>query len=348
MAEQVRHWQRNHRAARCPRITVQPLTGSAPAAPVHGKPHVFRKRHTQISVDWPVVPGTAALLADDEGRYLLHLRSANKPIWRPGQWALLGGNTEKGEDPDEAIVREIAEETGLTIPGLTFFVTLDTFDADGAFKDRVRVYHGTLNRPAHEIPLHEGVQLRWTHLHETAEMTMDPGTLAVLRAHHDAASEGETPPVVVVREPRERSRSIVGAHLVLLHEGCVLLGKRHPASACAPSTWHLPAGRREAHESTLACVIRETAEETGIRVTEADLTFAHALDLLDPASPTPRVQLFFTASRWEGEPTVLEPDRCTEWKWWPLTALPDPIVDYTRAALEAIANGTRYSARGWN
>ncbi|MGC9544852.1 NUDIX hydrolase [Streptomyces sp. UG1] len=295
------------------------------------------------------MPGTAALLTDDEGRYLLHLRSANKPIWRPGQWALLGGNTEKGEDPDEAVVREIAEETGLTIPGLTPFVTLDTLDADGAFQDRVRVYHGTLNRPAHEIPLHEGVQLRWTHLQETAEMAMDPGTLAVLRAHHDSASEDETPPpVVVVREPRERSRSIIGAHLVLLHEGCVLLGKRHPASAYAPSTWHLPAGHREDHESSLACVIREAAEETGITVAEADLTFAHALDLLDPGSSTPRLQLFFTATRWEGEATVLEPDRCTEWKWWPLTALPDPIVDYTRAALEAITNGTHYSAMGWN
>lgn len=26
------------------------------------------------------------------------------------------------------------------------------------------------------------------------------------------------------------------------------------------------------------------------------------------------IQLFFTASRWHGEPTVREPDRCTEWR----------------------------------
>ena len=74
----------------------------------------------------------------------------------PGQWALLGGNTEKGEHPDEAIARELAEEIGLAIPDLAPFATLDTLDANGAFKDRVRVYHGTLNRPAHEIHLTRG------------------------------------------------------------------------------------------------------------------------------------------------------------------------------------------------
>ncbi|MET7607533.1 hypothetical protein [Streptomyces avermitilis] len=57
--------------------------------------------------------------------------------------------------------------------------------------------------------------------------------------------------------------------------------------------------------------------------------------------------LFFTASRRHGEPTVREPGRCTEWRWWPLTALPEPTVDYTRAALEAISRGTPYTAVGW-
>ncbi|MET8408478.1 methyltransferase, FxLD system [Streptomyces sp. NPDC005195] len=87
MAEQVRRWQRNHRAALCPRITIEPVTGGAAVASPARDPHVFIKRHTRVAIDWPVVAGTAALLTDGEGRYLLHLRSATKPIWRPGQWA---------------------------------------------------------------------------------------------------------------------------------------------------------------------------------------------------------------------------------------------------------------------
>ncbi|MEU2621989.1 methyltransferase, FxLD system [Streptomyces sp. NPDC007157] len=350
MAEQVRHWQRNHRGALCPRITAHPTAGPTPVATAH-QPHVFDKKHTRITVDWPIVPGTAALLTDDQGRYLLHLRSANKPIWRPGHWALLGGNTEKGETCDESIVRELDEEIGLAISDLTGFVTLDTRDADGTFHNRVRVYHGTLNTPAHEIELHEGIQVRWTRIDEIAEMTMDPGAAAVLHAHHTAQHpvSGQDPlPVLEVLEPRDRrSRSIIGAHLVLIRDGAVLLGKRHPSSAFAPSTWHLPAGHREDTESAVTCMVRETEEETGLRIPEDDLAFVHVLDLLDPDSPIPRIQLFFAPSRWEGEPVVREPEHCTEWRWWPLDALPEPIVDYTRIALEAISRGTFYVSMGW-
>ncbi|MFD5494435.1 methyltransferase, FxLD system [Streptomyces sp. NPDC127091] len=350
MTEQVQHWQRNHRAALCPRITVHPLADNGPAT---DDPHVFVKKHTRVVVDWPIVPGTAALLTDDEGRYLLHLRSANKPIWRPGQWALLGGNTEKGETCDEAIVRELDEEIGLAVPDLTGFVTLDTLDASGSFKDRVRVYHGTLNTPAHEIELREGIQLRWTRIEEIAEMTMDPGTAAVLHAHHNAhqprGRRDGTLPVVEVREPRDhRSRSIIGAHLVLIRDGAVLLGKRHPSSAFAPSTWHLPAGHREDMESAVTCMVRETEEETGLHISESDLSLVHVLDLIDPKSPIPRVQFFFAPSRWAGEPLVREPECCTEWRWWPLDTLPEPVVEYTRVALAAISRGTLYTPMGWS
>ncbi|MFG2421088.1 hypothetical protein ACGFWD_18820 [Streptomyces sp. NPDC048448] len=42
-----------------------------------------------------------------------------------------------------------------------------------------------------------------------------------------------------------------------------------------------------------------------------------------------------------------EPDRCTEWRWWPLDALPEPTVGHTGVALEAIPFGTRCTAMGW-
>ncbi|MEV7795162.1 hypothetical protein AB0O68_24680 [Streptomyces sp. NPDC087512] len=63
MAEQVRHWQHNHRGALCPRITARPAASCAPPARDH-ELHVFAKKHTRITVDWPIVPGPAALLID--------------------------------------------------------------------------------------------------------------------------------------------------------------------------------------------------------------------------------------------------------------------------------------------
>ncbi|MEW2166471.1 NUDIX domain-containing protein [Streptomyces sp. NPDC007084] len=298
------------------------------------------------------LPGTSALLVDDSGRYLLHLRDANKPIWRPGQWGLPGGGAEPGETPAEAIARELLEETGLTVPDLTPFLLVDTVDAGGALTDRCLVHVGTLNTPAHEIPLYEGIQLRWTSFAETAYMTLDPGTAAVLREHQRQPrphlGPAGVPRTVRVHESRKvRAQSIVGAHLVLVRDGAVLLGKRHPDSDYAPSVWHVPAGHREAGESALACVVRETAEETGLVVTADDLALVHTVDMCHPGSPFPRVQLFFAAGRWHGEPRVPEPDRCTEWRWWPLDALPEPLVGYTRAALTAIAAGESYTSLGW-
>lgn len=60
MAEHVQHWQRNHRAAPCPRISVQPKDATGPTCAYTDGLHVFPKKHTRIKIDWPVVPGKAA------------------------------------------------------------------------------------------------------------------------------------------------------------------------------------------------------------------------------------------------------------------------------------------------
>jgi NAD+ diphosphatase len=64
-----------------------------------------------VHYDNPAVT-TYAFIADTEGRYLA-LRRAHPPC--AGQWDLPGGFVEAGEAPTAAIMREIAEETGLHV-----------------------------------------------------------------------------------------------------------------------------------------------------------------------------------------------------------------------------------------
>jgi mutator protein MutT len=52
-----------------------------------------------------------AIVFDDAGRLLL-IRRANPPS--QGLWSLPGGRVEPGESGEQAVVRELREETGLT------------------------------------------------------------------------------------------------------------------------------------------------------------------------------------------------------------------------------------------
>ena len=56
-----------------------------------------------------LLPAVAALIRDGEGRILLQRRADD------GRWNLPAGAIDPGESPDQAVVREVREETGLEV-----------------------------------------------------------------------------------------------------------------------------------------------------------------------------------------------------------------------------------------
>ncbi len=60
----------------------------------------------------PRVPCVGAVVRDDQGRLLL-VQRANEP--GRGLWSIPGGRIEPGESAQDAVIREVAEETGLTV-----------------------------------------------------------------------------------------------------------------------------------------------------------------------------------------------------------------------------------------
>ena len=60
----------------------------------------------------PEVPCVGAVVHDAAGRLLL-IRRGHAPS--AGMWSVPGGRMEPGESEPEAVVREVAEETGLTV-----------------------------------------------------------------------------------------------------------------------------------------------------------------------------------------------------------------------------------------
>jgi len=54
-----------------------------------------------------------ALFVNPYGKVLLGLRAPSKKSW-PDHWDTIGGHVEDGESLDEALIREVQEETGVT------------------------------------------------------------------------------------------------------------------------------------------------------------------------------------------------------------------------------------------
>ncbi|MEU0443719.1 NUDIX domain-containing protein [Streptomyces sp. NPDC006186] len=140
--------------------------------------------------------------------------------------------------------------------------------------------------------------------------------------------------------------NVIGVHLVFERAGRVLLGLRSSTSPYAASTWHLPAGHLE-DESATACAVREAREELGVTVHEQDLRLVHVVHHRDPEDHGARMQMLFRVLDYEGTPTICEPDRCADLRWWAYGALPTPLVDYTAVALTGIAAGRTYTEMGW-
>lgn len=69
--------------------------------------------------DWHMKPGdyhltVLALVKDAEGKILITQRKADKE-WAPLSWEIPGGGVRAGESSLEAVLREVHEETGLTL-----------------------------------------------------------------------------------------------------------------------------------------------------------------------------------------------------------------------------------------
>ena len=73
--------------------------------------------------DHNLVPSNAVvgLIVVDDQRYLMQLRSQKSGIFYPGHWGLFGGAVDRGEDPNQALQRELREELGIEISRRVLF-----------------------------------------------------------------------------------------------------------------------------------------------------------------------------------------------------------------------------------
>lgn len=128
----------------------------------------------------------------------------------------------------------------------------------------------------------------------------------------------------------------IGVNTFFLKDNKILLGKR--LSKTGFGTWGLPGGHLEPGENLIEAAKREVLEETGINVIE--LEFLQLLN--DPRQDEHYIQINFLAKKWQGEPEVMEPEKCERWEWFKLDELPENIFFGHNQFIPAYKQGLKF------
>ncbi len=144
-------------------------------------PYIQRLR-SFVGHELLLIPAAAALVEDDSGRLLLVRRSDTH------QWAAVGGAVDPGESPEQAAVREAAEETGLviTIDRLVGVVGGGEFELTYPNGDRVAyistVYSAHATSGEIRVDDDEVIEASWFTIAEVKALDLQPFTRALLVA----------------------------------------------------------------------------------------------------------------------------------------------------------------------
>ena len=237
-------------------------------------------------------------------------------VSREGLWTLPGGGLDHGEDPRDAVVREVHEETGLSLrigdTAHTFSLHLPDTWRKGRRVDahslRI-VYQGWV--PPDSPP--------------PRVLEVDGSTVEAAWQPLEGVLDGSVPTVALVKEAlaayRPHPMQRVAAYALVVRDDAVLL-TRNSLLGPHPGLWNLPGGGIEHGEAPANAVVREVAEETGLECTVGGIVIVDNVTMRGTA-PSGRDEQFhsvgivYEATVAPGaEPRVVEVDGTTDQAAW--------------------------------
>lgn len=103
-------------------------------------------------------------------------------------------------------------------------------------------------------------------------------------------------------------------------------------------------GGVDGNESVTNAAMREVLEEVGVRLEKDSLKVIHVQHKMHLGGYE-SICFFTEATKWEGEPRNMEPNKCDDLKWFSLNALPKNMQSFD--VVEMVREGIFFSESGW-
>lgn len=123
-----------------------------------------------------------------------------------------------------------------------------------------------------------------------------------------------------------------GCGLVIVRDGKILLYRRlkAPEAGC----WNIVGGKVDHMERSEAAALREAEEESGLKIRSSE--FLCLSEQVIEADRQHWISMIYVTRDFSGEPQLVEPDKLSEFGWFSLDALPQPLSRFTADAAEAL------------
>lgn len=132
---------------------------------------------------------------------------------------------------------------------------------------------------------------------------------------------------------KERHKYVPACYLLCIKDGKILLHRRQN-TGYIDGFYSTPSGHIEPQELPTNCAVRELKEESGLIVKPEDLKLAVVVARRAVEEDHERVDFFFEATKWQGEPKICEPHKCDDMGWFSLDKLPDKLDPVVKAVLD--------------
>ncbi len=284
------------------------------------------KFFTQPPKDFNFSTQASICCVHHQDKILILRHSSKKPLW-----GIPGGKREENEAPRETALRELKEETGISLTHNDITKVGQVYIRRPELDFVFHMFQTRLSKPTAVTLSQEHNEYQWVTTDEFQKLPLYPGGLEAFQHYQKSLLE------------QQQCKAMLDAQLVPIKNNQVTLALRQN-TGYYDNHYGLIGGKVDPLESTFNALIREVKEEAGVTIASEQVSLIHTRHHYRDRNS---VSIFFSCTGWNGEFINQEPHKCGGFATFPLDDIPSNTVPYVAEVIKHIRNNIPYSEGGW-